>query len=284
MISAGILVNRKKDKNHEYAARLFDVLKKTGVDVYADKETMIVLGIKKALDLSKIEFLFILGGDGTILRAATNCALNNVKIIGINLGNLGFLTETEVPDIETAVKRIISGNYNIEQRMMLNVEVFNKNGDVLLSAIALNDAVITKKNLSRLIHIEISVNGQLADDFGGDGIIISTPTGSTAYSLSAGGPIISPNLDCMVATPICAHTLYSRSIVFNSGDIVEIKQRSGHEGAFLSFDGREVAALQTGDYVRVTKSDHFTEFVRFRDRYFYLLLRSKFVLWNQGKE
>ena len=225
MISAGILVNRKKDKNHEYAAKLFDVLKKTGVDVYADEETMAVLGIDKALDLSKIEFLFILGGDGTILRAAANCALNKVKIIGINLGNLGFLTETEAPDIETAVTRIISGRYNIEQRMMLNVEVFNENGDALLNAIALNDAVITKKNPSRLIRVEMNVNGQLADDFGGDGIILCTPTGSTAYSLSAGGPIISPTLECMVATPICAHTLYSRSIVFNSGDIIDIKTK-----------------------------------------------------------
>ena len=284
MISVGILVNRKKDKNHEYAAKLYDVLKKTGAQVYADEETAGFLGIPDVLDYTKIEILFILGGDGTILRAASNCARNQVKIIGINLGRLGFLTETKMPDIETAVKDIVSGEFYTERRMMLNVEVLNNDNAVFMQEIALNDAVITKKNLSRLIDIDISINGQLADDFGGDGIIISTPTGSTGYSLSAGGPIICPTLDCITATPICAHTLYSRSIVFNAGDTVKVRQRSGEQGAFLSLDGREYTALQAGDYVRITKSQYYTEFIRFRKRYFYSLLRSKFVMWNKAKD
>ena len=284
MISVGILVNRKKDKHHEYAARLYDVLKNTGMRVLADAETAGVLGIPELLDYAKIELLFILGGDGTILRAASDCALNHVKIIGINLGRLGFLTETKMPQIETAVKNIVTGNYYTEKRMMLNVEVLDSNNKVNMQAIALNDAVITKKNLSRLIDIEISINAQLADDFGGDGIIVSTPTGSTGYSLSAGGPIICPTLDCIVATPICAHTLYSRSIVFNAGDTVTINQRSGGQGAFLSLDGREFTALQAGDFVKVTKSQYYTEFIRFRKRYFYSLLRSKFVMWNKAKD
>jgi NAD+ kinase len=284
MISVGILVNRKKDKNHEYAARLFNVLKNAGVQVFADNETAAVLGIQDVLDYTQIGILFVLGGDGTILRAASSCALNHVKIIGINLGRLGFLTETNIPDIETAVKNVVSGEFYTEQRMMLNVEVLDKDNHILMKAIALNDAVVTKKNPSRLIDIEISVNGQLADEFGGDGVIISTPTGSTGYSLSAGGPIICPALDCMVATPVCAHTLYSRSIIFSADDVVRVQQKCGELGAFLSLDGRECMPLHPDHYVRVTKSQYHTEFIRFRKRYFYSLLRSKFVVWNKGKD
>lgn len=198
MISIGLLVNRKKDKDYEYAGQIYEALQEAGATVYADEKTAKTLNIKRVLDYSKISAVFILGGDGTILRAAAECAANNVKIMSVNLGRMGFLTEAEIPDIKNAADCVISGRYNIEKRLMLHAQVISAKGEVLTSAHALNDAVISKKNLSRLIDIELFVNGQLADEFDGDGIIISTPTGSTAYSLSAGGPIVCPKLDCMI--------------------------------------------------------------------------------------
>jgi NAD+ kinase len=284
MISIGLLVNRKKDKDYEYAAEIYEALKNAGANVYADDMTAKTLGIKNVLDYSKISAVFILGGDGTILRAAAQCAANNVKIMSVNLGRMGFLTEAEIPDIQDAVECVIAGRYSIEKRLMLHVQAVSAKGDVLADAHALNDAVITKKNLSRLIDIGLYVNGQLADEFDGDGIILSTPTGSTAYSLSAGGPIVCPKLDCMIATPICAHTLYSRSIILKCSDIVLVKQRAHGEGAVLSLDGRETCFLNGGDSVRVTQSGLYTEFIRIKERPFYSLLRNKLAIWNESKD
>jgi len=284
MISIGLLVNRKKDKDYEYAAQIYKALKNAGACVYADEKTAETLDIKNVLDYTKISAVFILGGDGTILRAAAQCAANNVKIMSVNLGRLGFLTEAEKPDIHNAVECVIAGRYNIEKRLMLNVQVVSAKGEVLSAAHSLNDAVVSKKNLSRLIDIGLYVNGQLADEFDGDGIIISTPTGSTAYSLSAGGPIVCPKLDCMIATPICAHTLYSRSIVLKCSDIIHIKQKAHGEGAVLSLDGRETTFLNSGDYVKVTKSELYSEFIRIKEKPFYSLLRSKLAIWNESKD
>ncbi len=284
MLSVGLHVNENKDKGYVFASKIYEALKKAGVAVYADKKTAEKLSIEKILDYSKIDTVFILGGDGTILRVAADCALHNVKIIGINLGRLGFLTEAELPDIDAAVSNVISGEYYTEKRMMLLSEVHSDNKPPVLSAYALNDAVITKKNRSRLINIELKVNNHLADKFDGDGIILSTPTGSTGYSLSAGGPIICPKLECILSTPICAHTLYSRSIILRSDDIAEIRPHAGKDGAILSLDGQELYLLADGDSVKVTKSKYYAEFIRFKKRYFYSLLRSKFVKWHESKD
>jgi NAD+ kinase len=199
-------------------------------------------------------------------------------MLGINLGHLGFLTEVELSGVGQAVNDLLAGKYYIEERLMLRCTV--QSGDTqILAADALNDAAVMKRDISRTIHIELYVNGALADNVSCDGMLVSTPTGSTAYSLSAGGPILSPCLKCMLATPVSPHTLHSRSIVVSADDIITIKLDCDG-GVILSCDGMIQRRLRKGESVYVSRSEHIARFIRFREGYFYPLLRSKFLSWD----
>ena len=278
ILRAGIFANPQKDNDLEGARYVTQLLRSRGISVSFDPGGM-PDGERDEIDYTAIDILFVLGGDGTLLKAAEKCSPFGVCMVGINLGRLGFLAEVEVGEIEAAIDAMISGDCYVEERMMLHCVVVQ--GDmVLCEADALNDVVVLKKDVSRMIGIELSINGALADKVACDGMLVSTPTGSTGYSLSAGGPVVSPQLECMLATPVCPHSLHSRSLVVLPDDEVVMKPLAPG-GAVLTTDGTVRHEMQDDEVVKVNRSAHVARFIRFEKDYFYPLLRSKFISWDR---
>ncbi|MGI6485756.1 MAG: NAD(+)/NADH kinase [Tepidanaerobacteraceae bacterium] len=224
--------------------------------------------------LKTADMCITLGGDGTLLNIAKVVAPYDIPILGINLGHLGFLTEVEFPDLFSELEHLKTKKYFIDTRMMLEAEVTRDNR-ILKSFFALNDVVVTKGPFARLIRLKTSAGGAYIDTYPADGIIISTPTGSTAYSLSAGGPIIKPDMELMLLTPICPHTLQSRSIVISTNDTVKIQVIAEHPEVMVTVDGQQGYELLPGDEVTVKKSIYKTKLVRIKNRSFYDILRKK---------
>lgn len=276
----GLHVNTIKDENLVFTKKIVEMLLSQNEKVLLSEELLPHFPGFEKLDFDKIDVLLIGGGDGTILRNAKKCAEHKIKILGVNLGTLGFLSEIGVDGILEAIKRLREGNYLVEERMMLKVNVFDKSGNTLCSDVALNDVVISKKDISRTINILYHVNNTLADHFRGDGLIVSTPTGSTGYSLSAGGSVISPSIKCIMATPICAHSLSSKRLIAEVNDKIKVYFSASDGKSVLAVDGRESYTLSYDDYVEISKSDLISEFIRFNKGYFYSVLREKFDCWN----
>jgi NAD+ kinase len=217
----------------------------------------------------------ILGGDGTLLNVARQASCTQVPLLGINLGHLGFLTEIEVKDMYEAFERIINGDYKIEKRIMLEAFIENNNQSTR-NFIALNDIVITKSNFSRIVSYSIYINDNFVDLLTADGIVVSSPTGSTAYSLSAGGPIVAPDVDALIVTPICPHTLDSRPTIVSSNDLVRIAvSKSNNTEIVMTVDGQEGIRLKPGDIVTIKKSRYYANLVKLNDRNFFDVLRGK---------
>jgi NAD+ kinase len=275
---AGIISNRFKDKDLKGAAKVAACLRRRGIAVCFDTDGM-PAGEMELIDYDDIDCLFVLGGDGTLLAAADKASLSGVCMLGINLGRLGFLTEVELCDVDAAISRILDGAFSIEKRIMLHCSVI-RDGQTVFSANALNEAAVLKKNVSRMISIALEINGALADNVFCDGMLVATPTGSTGYSLSAGGPIVSPHLDCMLATPVCPHSLHSRSLVVSSDEEIIMRPSSTY-GIVLTTDGEIQREIENGEIVKVRRSRHVARFIRFHDDYFYPLLRSKFINWDR---
>lgn len=274
----GIVSNPYKDINFNAAKLAAVSLRKRGIIPAFDADSM-PEGETELLEYNNIDCLFVLGGDGTLLRAALYASRSRVPILGINLGRLGFLTETELADIDTALGCIINGGYNIEERLMLGCSIVN-GGKERFAIDALNDIAVVKKDIARTIFIKIVINGVVADDMQCDGMLISTPTGSTAYSLSAGGPVISPKLDCMLVTPICAHSLHARVMVVSADDEIEIRPMP-QNGAVLVSDGTAQREIGSGETVIIKRSEYKASFIRFKENYFFSRLKSKFLIWDR---
>ncbi len=275
---AGIISNPKKDTGLEAAKKAADSLRKFGIEVMFDRDSM-PRGEHEEIDYGGIDCLFVLGGDGTILKAASKASRHDVPMLGINLGRLGFLTEIELKDLDAAINNIFEDRFHIEKRLMLYSTV--KNGDEDLFEIeALNDIAILKKDISRTIDVEISINGAAADNVSCDGLLVSSPTGSTAYSLSAGGPIVCPNLECLIITPVCPHSFHSKAMVVAPEDEIAIKP-SCSCGVELVSDGAVYEEIKDGEIVIIKKSQHKARFIRFKENYFFSLLRSKFKNWDR---
>lgn len=232
------------------------------------------IGFKNEEIFSIADLIIVLGGDGTLLNIARQSASYDVPLFGINLGHLGFLTEVEAEDMYSALEKIISKEYKIEKRMMLEATV-EKDGIQLEKSIALNDVGITKGPFSRIISLGIYINNSFVDLYSADGVVISSPTGSTAYSLSAGGPIVGPDLKVLIITPICPHTLHSRSIVVSNEDIVKIEVCQNNTEVMLTLDGQQGYKVKSGDIVTVRQSQYFTSLVKLKDRSFFQVLRQK---------
>lgn len=232
------------------------------------------IGFKNEEIFSIADLIIVLGGDGTLLNIARQSASYDVPLFGINLGHLGFLTEVEAEDMYSALEKIISKEYKIEKRMMLEATV-EKDGIQLEKSIALNDVGITKGPFSRIISLGIYINNSFVDLYSADGVVISSPTGSTAYSLSAGGPIVGPDLKVLIITPICPHTLHSRSIVVSNEDIVKIEVCQNNTEVMLTLDGQQGYKVKSGDVVTVRQSQYFTSLVKLKDRSFFQVLRQK---------
>ena len=225
-------------------------------------------------ELERADMLVCFGGDGTILHAAKDANAHGVPILGVNMGSVGFMAELEQGELQL-LSKLATKKYTVEERMMLDVKVFH-DGKVLCEDIALNDAVITKGAIARIIDLSVYGDRKLITDFSGDGIIMATPTGSTAYSMSAGGPIVEPTAENIVVTPICAHSLHSRPLVLGHDRVVGAKMgKLTRKTAYLSVDGGKAVKLSGGDLVEIRKSKSKTRLVRLTSRSFYDILNQK---------
>ncbi|MBQ8882820.1 MAG: NAD(+)/NADH kinase, partial [Clostridia bacterium] len=217
------------------------------------------------------DIMVSIGGDGTILRIAKTCAVYGVPIVGVNLGHMGFLAEEEPENIEKMVDRLVSGDYALEKRSLLKATT--KSGEFL----SLNDTIVTRNLDARMLEVEVRVNNEFVDSYSCDGYIVSTPTGSTAYSLSAGGSILSPSVSAFILTSINSHSLHSRPIVVSKKDDIELKPRCR---ATLVADGDVVAQIEKDEEVKVVKYEKEVAFVRFAERSFYKKLLTKLNKWS----
>lgn len=225
------------------------------------------------------ECALVLGGDGTLLRAAKKVLNEQIPLIGINLGTLGYLAEVDVKGIEPALNHLMADEYTIENRMMLKGTVYHK-WEEISTDVALNDIVLTRRKPLRTYLFKNYVNGAFLNQYKSDGIVVSTATGSTGYSLSVGGPIVSPVTSLILMTPLAPHTLNSRTIILPSSDEVTIEIAEGKTGyteevVNVSFDGDERMMLNTGDYVKISKSRKYTRILKINDISFLEVLRSK---------
>ena len=225
-----------------------------------------------------IECVLVLGGDGTLLQAARELLQRHIPLLGINLGTLGFLTSAEKSELPKCLDSVLDDSCSIDERMMLEVVAYHGSEKIQMN-IALNDVIIARAGFSRLVELKIYVNGELLSIYNADGIIVSTPTGSTGYSLSAGGPIIFPQTDVIVITPICPHSLQARSLVVSGEDriMIEIgrRRKTQKEEAMVTFDGRSAQELETGDRIEIYKAQETTQLIRLKGRSFYQVLQNK---------
>ena len=225
------------------------------------------------------DMVVVLGGDGTLISVARLVGDREVPILGVNLGSLGFLTEITLDELYPALERCLSGDYRVSERMMLRAAV-ERDGREIQCHQVLNDVVINKGALARIVDLETTVDGSGLTTFKSDGLIISTPTGSTGYSLAAGGPIIHPALDCLVITPICPHTLTNRPIVVDAGASITVTLKSDKEDVFLTLDGQVGMELKAGDVIRVRRAEHRTRLVMSRSKDYFEVLRTK-LKWGE---
>ncbi|MBS4007541.1 MAG: NAD(+)/NADH kinase [Clostridium sp.] len=224
--------------------------------------------------VGKTDVVIVLGGDGTILRVARQFSGSNLPILGINLGQMGFLAEVEPPMLESALQMLLDGKYDVQHRLMLSARVF-RDGRLVAEYTALNDVVISKGPFSRIIYLDTYVNDKHLETYPSDGIIISTPTGSTGYSLSAGGPIVNPSLEVMIITPICPHLLHHRTVIVASNERVSIRPWTRQAEVIITVDGQEGFKLHDHDEVQVTRAPLTTPLIQLHGTDFYTLLHRK---------
>lgn len=277
--------NPYRDKNFQTVREAVAVLREAGVEakICLPFEVDRTYDLPKDIHFSRLDrelptasMVICFGGDGTILHMAKAATRHNIPILGVNIGTMGFMAELESTELEQ-LKRIATGDYTIDNRMMLDVTVF-RDRDIIFHDICLNDVVITKGAVARIVHLAVHCDGVQAMECGGDGIIIATPTGSTAYSLSAGGPIVEPEAHSMIITPICAHDVASRCMVASDQRIITVGlTRNARRNAFLSVDGGKALRMNMGDIAKVKKSDLVTKLVRLKDRSFYDVINMKFM-------
>lgn len=273
----GIVPNLTKDRGELTAA----IIKKASIyDIDCYVTDYIYDRIKVGIPLNKDEFysrceaILVLGGDGTLLRASKESSQYGVPILGVNMGRLGFLTTIESSEIDIALRHLKENAFTVEDRMMLNAQLI-RNNSLYDEFIALNDIAITKGSYARIIHLRAYINGEFVNFYPADGILISSPTGSTAYSLSAGGPVINPNMECLLLTPICPHVLNIRPIITNADDEIKILIDDDKKDILLTLDGQEGVKLLRDDEIIVRKNKECARLIRFGDQSFFDILRNK---------
>ena len=282
----GLVTNFNIKEKSEAAARVVAFLEKYSCDVYAselmkekvERNTSLsgkVIFVPNSTLYRDMDVIIVLGGDGSILSAARYCLSSGIPILGINLGHLGYMAEMEADELEM-LDRLFTGSYSIDEREMLDVSVFRKGKQLVNRASALNDAVISNGSIARMIDLELSEGDIPVTAYRADGLIFSTPTGSTAYSMSAGGPVIDPKMKCICVTPICSHSLAARPIVFADDSVLCVKNICEREkNLFLTLDGKVNFEIYRGDTVRIRRSNSVTRLIRLKERGFYNTLHSK---------
>lgn len=278
MLTIGVFPNSKKARSQAVLERITDYVggKDVKVVVPAEAGEIMQLPALTCSDtrLDEVDIVLTLGGDGTFMNVARTVAAKKLPVCGVNLGRLGFLTEVEVSEMEQALDALISGEYRIEERLMLEATV-ESDGKFLGNALALNDIVVTKSGYSRMIELNLAVNGVYTAKYPADGLIVATPTGATGYSLSAGGPFVEPNVHVMVLTPICSHTLFSRSLIVAEEDIVTVSLEATHADIVLSADGQNELWLKNNDKVTIRRAKDRARFIRFHGKSYFDILRHK---------
>lgn len=311
MLKIAITVNPNKDKGLYHTKKLLDILEEYDCKIYmsdtfkrpyGDAEPVASSLLKdrnieylpEYLLFKRVNLCIVFGGDGTILKIAKKAAGNGAYILGINLGRVGYIAELE-PDEFGLIRKILSvkdpvdiaklSNVRIDKRMMLKADII-RNNNIIYSSTALNEIVISKGAVSRMAGLKLVCDDNYITSYRADGIIVSTPTGSTAYCMSAGGPIIDPRLECICAIPVCPYMcLNSGAVVFSDSSKIEIEFTADKiNEAFCSFDGSNVKNIYHGDIVRITKSNTYTNLIRLKDVNFYRLLNQKLELARFGEE
>ena len=273
-----IIANKQKDINLEITEQIRHHISRLGAvcNIYDQYDRDV-----SSIDIPEgTQCILVIGGDGTILAAARMLVGSNIPLLGINLGTLGFLADVNLADLSKTLDLLLQDQYQVENRIMLTAEVY-KQGEKAATYIALNDFNINRFGASRVIGLKVGINGSVIDRYRADGVIVCTPTGSTGYNLSAGGPIINPTCENFVITPICPHSLTARSIVLAKEDIVtvEVEQIRSNikEEAIISFDGREGLSLFPGDQVKIYKSQEVTPFIKATEVSFVQILKEKLL-------
>ncbi|MHB1253089.1 MAG: NAD(+)/NADH kinase [Candidatus Humimicrobiaceae bacterium] len=286
MKSIGIISNNDNARAINIAKDIYDYLIMNKIEVFLLESD----GLSKKHNLpyvaeedfkNNIDTLISVGGDGTFLRAARHAFMSSIPIMGVNVGNLGFLAEINISDMYDSLDKIINNNFEIEKRMLISGMLLRDKklvDEKNYPYLALNDFVITKSFLEKIIEIKIIINGVSIVSYGGDGVIIATPTGSTAYSLSAGGPVVEPKNESIVITPICAHTLFSRSLVISPDNQIEIQINSGKTKVDLNIDGRKRdLEVLNGDIFKVGKSNFKLNLITFNRNIFFKIFKEKLI-------
>ena len=276
--------NPYRDKNFQTVRTAMKVLKDAGMEpklclpFEVDRNYELPKDLrfhKLDRELQNAELVICFGGDGTILHMAKAATRKNVPILGVNIGTMGFMAELESTELDQ-LARLAKDDYTLDKRMMLDV-VVQRDRDIIFHDIGLNDVVITKGAIARIAHLAVKCDGVEAMECGGDGIIVATPTGSTAYSLSAGGPIVEPEANNILITPICAHDVMSRCIVASDKRVITVELvHNARRNAYLSVDGGKALRLNMGDVATVRRSNLETKLVRLKDRSFYDVVNMKF--------
>jgi len=279
MKQVGLIVNLRKVRGGRFVDILTEWFEQRGIRVVLPQTTELKdtpsYGCPEINFQEEVDLILTLGGDGTLLGAARQTAGKGIPILGINLGQLGFLTDLEMTDLFPCLEKLIEGDYEVESRMMLNVQIL-RDGIPVNKLTAFNDAVISKGPISRIIRLETYVGGDYMATYRADGIIVASPTGSTAYSLSAGGPIVNPQLELMIVTPICPHTLHARPFILSDQQEIRIIMRSDTSEVILTIDGQVGFPLLKDDNIVICKADVYTKLVKVKKRSFSDVLRQKF--------
>lgn len=275
----GIITNREKDKGLEFTNQLVESIQKYGgqavLPTYDGSFEMDDIDNLVVEICDNCDMIICLGGDGTFLRTARTAYLYGLPMLGINLGSLGFLTDVEKGEIDKAVENILNDSYTLEDRIMLSSKLY-KDGKLVAQDVAINDVVISRGGIPRILHLSTYIDDNLVEMYPGDGIVVATPTGSTAYSLSAGGPIVEPTSGLIIITPICPHILSSRPLITSDMRKIKICVSQGFEHkAKVTVDGQKNLEITGGDYLEIEKTESTVKIIRVNSKNFFTVLRSK---------
>lgn len=275
----GIISKPKKAEIGELVKPLLEWLRKREIEVFIDKETAATLAVPEKCvtrnDMpSVVDLLVVLGGDGTLLAMARALAGKSVPILAVNLGGLGFLTVITREELYPTLEGVLSGAFQTERRVQIAAEIVRAD-EAIASYVALNDVVLNKGAIARILDFEVYVDGKFVSTYKSDGLIVSTPTGSTAYSLAAGGPVVAPSVQAFIVTPICAHTLTNRPLVISDTSKIEVVVKSQRESSYVTVDGQVGIAARSEDIVRMKKASSYVELVEPVEKNYFEILRQK---------
>lgn len=284
MKRAGVILHAERDQAVTTARALIETLLSRGVDVWAldgDADRIGLPGINATPAMPEnLDLVIVFGGDGTLLRAAEAVGRSGVPLLGINFGHLGFLSELERSELDDGLKRLLDNGFIVEERLVLEAEV--DHGNRVETLRALNDVIVAKVATGRAVRLGVTIGGERLISWAADGVIVATPTGSTAYSFSAGGPVVSPHIDCIVVTPVSPHGLFARSVIVPPDEEVELALEGERDPASLSADGLPAIKLAPGARVRLRAGKDRIRLAKLEPRPFWRLVREKFHL-NPGE-